>query len=86
MKRRTSGFVGALFLAVLAIGAYTLVFPSVALAKGKPPKPNKCGDCPCNPVLEFPDGTVCWLEACHLLYPYPDCLWDCHYVCPFPAP
>jgi hypothetical protein len=31
----------------------------------------------------FPDGRECFLEACHLLYGYPDCYWDCHYVCPW---
>ena len=83
MKRHLPKLFSVLLIAVLVFGVYALMMPGEAYAK-KPA--GKCGTCPCLDEIEFPDGTVCWLEACHLLYPYPDCLWDCHYVCPFPVP
>lgn len=84
-RKRSSLAMSFAMMLVLAVGAVTLLAPVEALAKKPGGGGGRCGDCPCVDPLVFPDGTECFLEACHLLYGYPDCLWDCHYVCPLPG-
>jgi hypothetical protein len=80
--RNARSVLGVVVFVVLVVGALTLVMTGDAVAK-KPGGPGPCGECPCADPLVLPDGTECYLESCHLLYPK-ECLWDCHYVCPFP--
>ena len=72
-------------VAVLIVGVYALMMPGDAYAK-KPGGENKCGECPCAEEIELPNGMVCWLDSCVVMVPYPDCLWECNYTCPFPLP
>jgi hypothetical protein len=81
MKSHVRKLFSIVLIAVLIVGVYALMMPGEAYAKK--PGGGDCGECPCLEEIVIGD-LVCWLEACHLLYPYPDCLWDCHYVCPFP--
>jgi hypothetical protein len=69
---------GLFLVASVILGAYAVLMPGEAQAK--PPGGGSCGKCPCAPRV----GN-CVLDSCHLLYPAPDCLWDCHYVCPYPG-
>lgn len=73
--------------AVLAVGLgiYTTVASREVTAKPPGGGGGPCGNCPCVEEIVLGDGTVCWLESCHLL-DRKNCLWDCHYVCPFPEP
>lgn len=82
MRRHLQKVFGSILLIVLTVGAITALSPSMAQAMGKPGG-GKCGECPCQPEI-CGGGICCVLESCHLLFPK-DCLWDCHYVCPFPG-
>ena len=78
-RNRSSIALSFTLILVLVVGAVTLLAPVDALAKKPGGGGGPCGQCPC------PDfGPDCFLESCHLLFGPPDCLWDCHYVCPFP--
>jgi len=68
-----------LLVSLIVVGAVAVFSPTDAWAKGKPGGGGPCGACPCAPTVGD-----CYLDSCHLLFPS-ECLWDCHYICPFPG-
>jgi|GEM_PF-2221253 len=81
-RKRSSLAMSFAMILVLAVGAVALLAPVETFAKG--PGGGRCGKCPCADTIVLPDGTECWLDFCHVVFGYPDCLWDCGYICPFP--
>ena len=82
MKNVLRAVAPALLVGLVVFAIVTLAMSPDAVAGkggGKGGPPNPCGDCPCAPTIG-----ECYLESCHLLFPS-ECLWDCHYVCPFPG-
>ena len=84
-QKRSALALSFAMILVLVIGAVTLMAPVDAEAMGPGGGGGRCGKCPCVDPFVLPDGTECYLDSCHLLFGYPECFWDCHYVCPFPG-